>query len=358
MDASEIKVSVIMPIYNAEDTLRPAMDSVIDQTLCEIEIICVDDGSTDASLSIIREYQKNDSRIRILTEVNAGPGWARNRGVERARGRYVAFLDADDFVEPTFLATLYELAERKSLDIAVSDYDFYYNRSATFKRRIAEPHEDAFSGGTIVSKSEHHDVLFQTTPLAAWDKLFRRSFIMEKGLRFPEDIRIFEDAVFVICALSLAERMGKAEEILVHHRIHSEQARAKTFTKFYHTIPDVYMRIKSFLMHHGVYAPLFNTFVNFTATRCYKIFNVLAPDAKRSFWELLHSGYGERLGWYELAPEYFDSGELVEFVVSVRTFGYSAYQKHLASGRHLTHGRERKEPRRLFGIFGFNKNKK
>ena len=358
MDASEIKVSVIIPVYNAEDTLRPAMDSVIDQTLCEIEIICVDDGSTDASLSIIREYQKNDARIRILTEVNAGPGWARNRGIERARGKYVAFLDADDFVEPTLLETLYELAELNRLDIAVGDYDFYYNRSATFKRRIAEPREDAFSGGAIVSRSEHHEILLQTTTFVAWDKLFRRSFLMEKGLRFPDDIRVFEDTVFVVCALSLAERMGKTEKILVHHRIHSEQARTKTFAKFYHTVPDVYMSIKSFLMHHGVYAPLFNTFVNFTATRCYKIFNILSPDAKRSFWELLHSGYGERLGWYELAPECFDSGELVEFVVSVRTFGYAAYQKHLASGKRLTRGKEKKEPRRLFGIFGFNKKSK
>ncbi|MBQ8719576.1 MAG: glycosyltransferase [Clostridia bacterium] len=358
MDASEIKISVIMPIYNAADTLRPAMDSVIDQTLGEIEIICVDDGSTDASLSIVREYQKNDPRIRILTEVNAGPGWARNRGIERARGKYIAFLDADDFVEPTLYESLYELAERKSLDIAVSDYDFYYNRTATFRRRIAEPHEDAFLGEGIVSRTEHHDILFQTTSLAAWDKLFRRSFLIEKGLRFPEDIRIFEDAVFVICALSLAERMARRDSILVHHRIHSEQARARAFSKFYQTIPDVYLRIKRFLMQHGVYAPLFNSFVNFTATRCYKIFNMLSPDSKRSFFELLHGGCGEELGWYELAPEYFDSGEVVEFVVSVRTFGYAAYQKHMQSGKRLTRKLQKKESRRLFGLFSGGKKEK
>ena len=352
MDASEIKVSVIIPIYNAEDTIRPALDSVIDQTLSEIEIICVDDGSTDASLSIVREYQKADSRVRIITEVNAGPGWARNRGIERARGKYVAFLDADDFVEPTLLESLYLLSEREELDIAVSDYDFYYNKTATFKHRVNEPHEDAFANGGIVSRTEHHDVLFQATTLAAWDKLFRRSFILEKGLRFPEDIRIFEDAVFVLCSLSLAERMGKEESILVHHRIHSEQARAKTFSRSFQSIPDVYLRIKSFLMKHGVYAPLFNSFVNFTATRCYKIFNMLSQDAKRSFWQLLHERYAEELGWYGLAPEYFDSGEIVEFVVTVRTFGYSAYQKHLASGSRLAKKLLKKEPRRPFWHFG------
>ena len=352
MDAYEIKVSVIIPIYNAEDTIRPAMDSVIDQTLSEIEIICVDDGSTDASLSIIKEYQKADPRVRILTEVNAGPGRARNRGLDRARGKYVAFLDADDFVEPTLLESLYSLSEREELDIALSDYDFYYNKTATFKRRVNEPHEDAFAGGRIVSRTEHHDVLFQATTLAAWDKLFRRSFIVEKGLHFSEDIRIFEDAVFVLCSLSLAERMAKEEKILIHHRIHSEQSRAKSFSRFYQSIPDVYLRIKRFLMQHGVYAPLFNSFVNFTATRCYKIFNMLSQDAKRSFWQLLHEGYAEQLGWYGLAPECFDSGEIVEFVVTVRTFGYSAYQKHLASGRRLTKKLLKKEPRRPFWRFG------
>ena len=103
---SEIKVSVIMPVYNAEDYLRPALDSVIDQTLKDIEIICIDDGSTDKSLEIIKEYQKADSRVRIVTENNAGPGAARNKGIVRARGKYIAFLDADDFYEFDLLARL------------------------------------------------------------------------------------------------------------------------------------------------------------------------------------------------------------------------------------------------------------
>ena len=99
-----------MPIYNAYDYLGPAIDSVLSQTLTEIELICVDDGSTDSSYDLIKEYQKKDERVRIVTETNAGPALARNNGIKRARGEYLAFLDADDFFEPDMLKKMVEKA--------------------------------------------------------------------------------------------------------------------------------------------------------------------------------------------------------------------------------------------------------
>ena len=172
-NTDNIKVSVIMPIYNAYDYLRPAMDSVIYQTLKEVEIICIDDGSTDHSLDIIKEYQKADPRIRIVTENNAGPAIARNKGLVRARGKYVIFLDADDFYEPTLLESLYELSEEKELDIAVTDYDIYNNRKATFVPMIKSEHADLFDGGKVISKNEYPDEIFQTVTNYVWNKMFR-----------------------------------------------------------------------------------------------------------------------------------------------------------------------------------------
>ena len=115
MNNTDIKVSVIMPIYNAYDYLRPAIESVLGQTLQEIEIICVDDGSTDSSFDLIKEYQQKDERIRIATETNAGPALARNNGIKRARGEYLAFLDADDFCDPDLLEKLYNKANKTRL---------------------------------------------------------------------------------------------------------------------------------------------------------------------------------------------------------------------------------------------------
>ena len=91
------KVSVVMPVYNAYDYLRPAIESILDQTLADIEIICIDDGSTDPSHELICEYAERDGRIRLVTEQNAGPAHARNNGMRYATGEYIAFLDADDF---------------------------------------------------------------------------------------------------------------------------------------------------------------------------------------------------------------------------------------------------------------------
>ena len=98
-----------MPIYNAYDYLRPSLDTVLDQTLREIEVICIDDGSTDRSLDIIKEYQERDDRVRIVTENNAGVSTARNKGIIRARGEYLIFLDADDFSGLEFELSPYQV---------------------------------------------------------------------------------------------------------------------------------------------------------------------------------------------------------------------------------------------------------
>ena len=124
-NAEDIKVSVVMPIYNAYDYLRPAIDTVLGQTLSDIELICVDDGSTDNTLEVLKEYQAADERVRIVTENNAGPSVARNKGLVRARGKYVIFLDADDFYEIDMLEKLYARAKVDDLDIVIGKYDIY-----------------------------------------------------------------------------------------------------------------------------------------------------------------------------------------------------------------------------------------
>ena len=155
MENNNVKVSVIIPVYNAYDYLRPAIDSILDQTLTELEVICIDDGSTDNSLEILKEYQERDPRVRIVTETNAGPGIARNNGIKRARGEYLAFLDADDFYEPTFLEELYTVAVRDSLDIAIARYDIYNDRRARFEPNISSDHGEIFEDGNVISKNSY-----------------------------------------------------------------------------------------------------------------------------------------------------------------------------------------------------------
>ncbi len=336
---TEIKVSVIMPIYNAYDYLRPAMDSVLDQTLSDIEVICVDDGSTDHSLEILKEYQERDSRVRIITETNAGPARARNNGLRRARGKFVAFLDADDFYEPIFLESLYDAATSGDLDVTICRYDIYDTRHSRFEPNVEADFASIYLPGKVTSKNEHPDHILMSTVGAAWNKLFRRSFIEEKGLSFLTDVRLFEDVYFVVTAMSLAERVGKVFDVLAHHRIHSGQSRAKTFGKYYAQVPVVYQKIKEFLMHHGMYAPLAVSYLNLSASRCYKIFNLLQGDSEEKFWNMLHEGYAERLGWNEYSVESFTNDDVREFVAGVQMFDFKMFKKRASKGQKLRSAR-------------------
>ena len=335
MNTELVKVSVIMPIYNAEDYLRPAIDSVLDGTLREIELICVDDGSTDRSLDIIKEYQKNDPRVRIITENNAGPSLARNKGLSRSRGEYVIFLDADDFFEPTMLERLYQLSEEKMLDIAITKYDLYSDKKARFEPSIPSDHGEIFEGGTIVSQNEYPDHILQCTTGYVWNKLWRRSFLSEKQLQFDTDLRVFEDTYFVVTALCLASRIGKINEVLSHHRVYSDQNKNKLFKKYYGQLPVLYAKIKEFMRARGMYAPLSQSFLNLSASRCYKIYNLLWSDAKESFWEMLHNEYAETLAWTQAEPEDFETEEVRDFCASVIMYTHDQYVKRERKGRRV-----------------------
>lgn len=327
-----IKVSVIMPIYNAYSYLRPAMDSVLDQTLTELEVICVDDGSTDRSLDILKEYQGRDSRVRILTENNAGPSWARNKGLARARGEYVIFLDADDFFELDLLEKLYTLAERDNLDIAICEYDLYNDRSSTFEKKIKAEHEEIFQEGEIISKSTHPNQIFQCTTNYVWNKFFRRSFLLSKELSFHPVLRVFEDVYFVMTSLAMADRIGKTFDCLIHHRVYSEQSKNRFFRKYYHQVPELYEKIKEFLMHNGMYLPLLRSFLNLSASRCFKIYNLLWIDVKGDFWDNLHNSYAERLGWEKALGEEIESEDVREFVGDILLHDHKQHLKHTEKG--------------------------
>lgn len=324
-----------MPVYNADDFLRPAMDSIVGQTLREIEIICVDDGSTDRSLDILKEYQKGDSRVRIVTQNNAGPSIARNKGLSRSRGEYVIFLDADDFYEATLLEKLYEAASRDDLDITVARYDLYNNKKGTFEQSVRIDHGDIFAPGRVVSKNDYPDQILLSITGFVWNKLYKRSFLEEKRLSFNPWIRVFEDTYFTVTALSLADRVGKVFEVLVHHRVYSGQSKNKLFKKYYSQVPVLYADIKEFLRANGMYIPLTKSYLNLSASRCYTIYNLLWRDAKSEFWDMLHNDYAEELGWGSHAPEDFEREDVREFVADVLMFTHEQYlrRRELGIGR-------------------------
>lgn len=358
-------VSVVMPIYNAAEYLSDAIDSVLRQTMKEIELICIDDGSTDGSFDVIKAKQAEDKRIRIVTENNAGPSVARNKGLVRARGEYVIFLDADDFFEPTLLERLYNLAVRKKLDIAVATYDLYNNANGKHSPMIGSEHGDLLDGGKIISGREFPDKIFQTVTGYVWNKLFRKSFLTDKNITFHTDLYVFEDMFFVCAAVALADRIGKDSKVLVHHRIYSEQWRAKLFRKYYARVPIVYEKLKEFLASLGMYLPLKQSFLNLSASRCYKIYNLLWEDAKGEYYNMYHDTYAATFEWESASPDDIESPEVRDFVANILLYNHDQYLDRVEKGlainpeRLPTMVKQKKSRDKVNGFFAriFNKKK-
>ena len=181
-DIRDIKVSVIIPVYNAEPYLRQCLDSIAAQTLRDIEIICVDDGSDDGSPEILREYAEKDGRFTVLHQQNLYAGVARNLGKLAARGEYLAFVDADDFFEPDLLEAEYAQCTRYGADICVCGFDDYgmktggYCPDADFLRYCPAVE--------LMNPKEYAKYLYQFVNPVVWNKMFRRSFAEETGLDF------------------------------------------------------------------------------------------------------------------------------------------------------------------------------
>ena len=335
MDNHDIKVSVVMPIYNAGDYLTRAIGDILQQTLPELELICVNDGSTDNSLSIIKSFMKKDQRIKLINQQNAGTSVARNVGIEAAVGQYIIFLDADDFYEKNLLKLLYDAAEKDNLDVAVARFDIYNDSQDKYSVPMEEPHSGIFVGGSVTSKNEHPDFILSSTTGYVWNKLFRTTFVKNMELAFDPELYVFEDVCFVCSALALAERVARIDDTLIHHRVYTEQSRARLFRKYYSQVPVVYKKLKDFLMHRGLYIPLKKGYLNFSAGRCYRIYNLLWNDGKERLWNLLHEEYYAEFNWHQHEKTDFESLEVYEFVANVALYSYSEYLERMEQGKNI-----------------------
>ena len=133
------KVSIIVPIYNSEKYMEKCIDSILNQTLNDIEIILVNDGSTDSSLEIAERYKQRDKRVIIINQINSGPSIARNNGIKIATGKYIGFVDSDDYIEKTMYEKLFEVADNNKVNVAMCNYNeifLYDNKKQVVKSNL------------------------------------------------------------------------------------------------------------------------------------------------------------------------------------------------------------------------------
>lgn len=207
----EIKISVIIPVYNTDKYLQECLESVIAQTLKEIEIICVNDGSSDNSLQILEQYAQMDERILVLSKENGGVSSARNRGMEKATGKYLMFLDSDDwYTETESLQVLYEYAEKEQLDELFFGTKVFFESEEIKKNNLFfekyYTRKDIYNG--VIEKGQDLFVDFQKNrnfkPNVCL-QIFKREFLEKNNLRFREKI-LHEDEVFSLQCITLASR--------------------------------------------------------------------------------------------------------------------------------------------------------
>lgn len=239
-------VSVVIPVYNAEPYLRACLNSVVNQTLREIEIICVDDGSTDGSLAILREYEAADKRVKVLTQQNLYAGVARNNGMAAACGEYVIFLDSDDFFEPDMLKAALLCAQKNRAEIVIFGYNKFDMQTG-----IKEPQQIKLPGH-VFSADELGIDFINTIQTSAWNKLYLRSFIEDNGLQF-EARKKCNDSYFVQLSVILASRMVYLNRRLVNYRVNNPNSLQGKKNESRESYIDCRIHIKKSAAERGKY---------------------------------------------------------------------------------------------------------
>lgn len=278
-------VSVIITVYNGAEYLAECLESIFAQTLKNIEIICVDDASTDNTPQLLKTYR---DRITIITNPsNRMAGESRNIGFEKTTGEYVIFLDADDVFESDMLEKAYEKAKSCEADICIFREDLF---SESIENRTgysyAEPFMKELETRDFFSPKELADMLFSLWNGWAWDKLFRREFIAGTGLKFQK-LQSTNDGFFVHAALALSERISLVNKVLVHHRTGNGSSLSNTRDKAWESCLVYLKELRRDLMQRGVFVTFERSYLNWSLEFLYWNYQTLNEASKKKLAEAI-----------------------------------------------------------------------
>ena len=265
---SKIKVSVVVPVYNAEKYLRECLDSILNQTLKELEIYCVDDGSNDNSVGIIKEYQEKDSRVHFLEQSHKGGGAARNLGMQHAKGEYISFIDADDYIDETMYQKLYDKCNETEADMAVCSVRFLFQATGAIRDSVDGLRVENLPDKEVFSYKDMPDKIFNTFHNWAWNKLFRLSFIKEHQIQFQEVFRT-NDLLFTNTALMEANRIATLDEYLIYYRIDPKGTNCQSSNERHLTdFAKAFLALKNYLTERGKYEEVKHSYINHAVDGC------------------------------------------------------------------------------------------
>lgn len=247
------KVSIVVPVYNVEKYLRQCMDSIINQSLQDIEIICIDDGSKDSSGKILDEYASKDSRVRVIHKQNTGYGNSMNIGFDAATGEYIGIVESDDYAEANMFEALYSCAKENDCDAVKSEFYYYYSKPV--EKNIKQEYfsqamcDHVFCPTTDFTSKIEQVEFFNIKP-SIWSALYRRDFIREKQIRFHETPGAsFQDSSFNFKVWACAQRVKLIPEAFLHYRQDNEGSSVNSSGKVF-CVCDEYEEMYRFLAEH------------------------------------------------------------------------------------------------------------
>ena len=339
LQENDMKVSVIIPFYNAEDYLQECLDSVFNQTMQDFELICVDDGSTDASLDILNNYLRvQGDRISIFSQEHAGPGAARNLALRHAEGEYVYFLDSDDFAEPELLEHSVRIAEEKNADVVVFDAWLYNQR---FLRRQLPSHSSISFEFPKMNKQVFSWKDFPENILTAFqdwprNKLYKRAFLEEYKIEFS-NLHHSEDALFTCQALVHARNICLLNERLINFRMSQKNSVMALKDRYPLEGVQACISLHDFLCEQGVYSQLEKTYLSWVIDHIMQDLNSMAShEAFLKLYNELKNGALKELGILN-APlhslqqsQKFDDYEMF---ITTDADGYLFYQSQMLQQR-------------------------
>lgn len=286
-----VEISVVIPIYNVEDYLEECLDSIVNQTFKNLEIICVNDGSKDNSLEILKEYAKKDDRIIVIDQENGGHAVATNRGMDLATGKYLFLMDSDDKLKLDALELTYNAAEEKDVDFVLfqainydDDKDKFYEAENYSMNAVANK-----VGENIFSFEDLGDLSLKIA-VTPWTKLYNREFIANSGIRFPEGL-IFEDNIFFWEVLLQAKKIYFLKEHLFYRRWYESSSTRAGDLRFTDSIAINTMIIDVFEKYGKLddtfKIRLYNRKVSLTFLR----FTQIKPEFKDIFFDELQKNF-------------------------------------------------------------------
>lgn len=332
-------VSIVVPVCNVELFLKECLDSVEKQTLKAIEIICVDDGSTDNSLNILREYEKKDKRFKIITKPNAGYGNTMNVGTDAATGEYVGIVESDDYVKPTMFEKLYRTAKQYNADIVKSDHYTFATKDGKQQKKLHYTCTNLNYYNKVLN-ARTCDEIFDFV-MMNWTGIYKAEFLRKNNIRYNETPGAsYQDNGFWFQAISLAEKIVFINEAFYYYRQDNPNSSINNKKKVY-CICDEFKYIGEFLEKHPEeYDRYILTYVKKKFFNYRHSYARIAEEYKKEFLLREQKEYAEelkRLGGKKTELDSWVLGEMNRIIDSPELFYYEDKLYSLRNEANKTH---------------------